>query len=240
MRLAEATWTDLDAPETDLTLLPVGSTEQHGPHAPLETDTLIATAVAEAGSEQFEGDVVVAPPVPYGVSEEHRAFRGTVWLAPETFRTAIREITTSLIAHGWRKVIFVNGHGGNTDALREVAADVSRHEDGYAAAFTWFQAVGDHSAEMGHGGPLETAMLRAHHPELVRENRLEAAKSGASDRWGEWTAGVNLAHDTDEFTGNGVVGDPTAGDAALGAELTELAAENLAELLRAVAARPLD
>ncbi len=240
MRLAEATWTDLDALETDLAILPVGSAEQHGPHAPLETDTLTAVAVAEAGEAAYNGPVAVAPPFTYGISEEHRAFSGTLWLSPDTFRAAVRDVATSLMAHGWRKVVFVNGHGGNIDALREVAADITRHEDGYATAFTWFQAVGEHTAEMGHAGPLETAMLRAHYPELVREDRVEAAKADASDRWGDWTSGVNLAVDTDEFTENGVVGDPTAGDAALGEELTELAAENLADLLDAVAARSLE
>ena len=240
MRLAEATWTDLDALETDLALLPVGSTEQHGPHGPLGTDTLTATAVAEAGRSAYDGTVVVAPPLPYGISAEHRAFRGTLWLDPDTFRATIRNVTTSLFDQGWPKVVYVNGHGGNVEALREVAADVSRHEAGFAVSFTWFLAVGEHTADMGHGGPLETAMLRAHHPDLVREDRIDAAKQGASERWGEWAGNVNLAHDTDEFTGNGVVGDPTAGDADFGEELTDLAAENLVAVLEAVEDRPTD
>ena len=240
MDLPDATWTDADAAGTDLALLPVGSTEQHGPHAPLSTDILIAEAVADAAAAAYDDEVVVAPPFPYGVSEEHRAFRGTLWLSPETFRSALRDVTTSLIHNGWRRVIYVNGHGGNIEALDEVAADVSRHEDGYAVAFTWFNAIGEHAAKMGHAGPLETAMLRAHYPGLVHEDRVEAARDGASGSWGDWTSGVNLAHDTDEFTDNGVVGDPSAGDAALGHELTDLAADGLAELLDAVADRSLD
>ena len=240
MDLPDATWIDADAAGTDLALLPVGSTEQHGPHAPLSTDTLIAEAVANAAAAAYDGEVVVAPPFPYGISEEHRAFTGTLWLAPDTFRSAIRDVTTSLVHNGWRRVIYVNGHGGNVEALDEVAADVSRHEDGYAAAFTWFNAIGEHADRMGHAGPLETAMLRAHHPDLVHEDRVEAARDGASGRWGDWTSGVNLAHDSHEFTDNGVVGDPTEGDAALGHELTRLAAEGLTELLDDVADRSLD
>ncbi len=240
MRLAEATTTDAAALDTELAVLPVGSTEQHGPHAPLATDTLNAVAIAEAGVEAYDGEVVQAPSLPYGISEEHRRFAGTCWLRPDTFRAAVRETVESLLSHGWPRVVIVNGHGGNTDALREVAAAVSRDRAATVAAFTWFEAVGEHTATMGHAGPLETAMLRRHHPELVREDRVETAAADAADRWGDWVSGVNLAHDTDEFTPNGVVGDPTTGDAALGAELTDLAADALAELLQAVAERSID
>jgi creatinine amidohydrolase len=83
-------------------------------------------------------------------------------------------------------------------------------------------------------------MLQAHHPDLVHGDRIDTAKDGASGRWGDWTSGVNLAHDTDEFTANGVVGDPSEGDAELGHELTQLATKGLTELLDAVSERPLD
>ncbi|MFC6729432.1 creatininase family protein, partial [Natronoarchaeum mannanilyticum] len=110
----------------------------------------------------------------------------------------------------------------------------------YAVPFTWFDAVGDHSADMGHGGPLETAVLRAVAPELVREDRIEEAREDASDGWGEWVSGVNLAFDSAEFTENGVVGDPGEGDAERGEELLELAADALAALLDAVAERDVE
>jgi creatinine amidohydrolase len=135
------------------------------------------------------------------------------------------------------RVVVVNGHGGNVPALGEVTARISRHDDAYAVPFTWFEAVGDHGSDMGHGGPLETALLRATHPELVREGRIDEAREGASSGWGDWTSGTNLAHDSAEFTENGVVGDPGAGDAELGEELLELAADALGRLLEAVADR---
>ncbi len=240
MRLTDATWTDAAAVETDLALLPVGSTEQHGPHAPLGTDALAAEAVADAGADAFDGEVVVAPTVPIGVAEEHRHFPGTMWVREDTFRAYVRDAARSLAAHGWDRIVLVNGHGGNVDALAEIAATVSRHDDAYAVAFTWFDAVGEHSREMGHGGPLETALMRHVSPDLVREDRIEEARTGASDRWGEWVSGVNLAHDSASFTDNGVVGDPSDGDADRGEELLALAADALADLLYAVADRDLD
>ena len=248
MHLAEATWTDVRDAAVDVAFVPVGSTEQHGPHAPLGTDTLDAVAVADAGAAAYErgdgadasaGDALVTPAIPVGVAEEHRAFDGTMWVSPDTFRAYVREGTASLTHHGIDRVVFVNGHGGNVEALAEVARRFSRDDahDGYAVAFTWFEAVGDHASDMGHAGPLETALLRATNPDLVREDRIDEARAGAADRWGEWVSGVNLAHDADEFTENGVVGDPGAGDAERGERLLELAGDALGELATAVVER---
>ena len=236
MHLSEVTWTDVDAVETSLVLVPVGSTEQHGPHAPLATDTLNAETVARAGADAFDGEVVVAPAIPVGVAEEHRAFPGTMWVSPDTFRAYVRECVESLASHGFDRVVLVNGHGGNVEALREVAARISREGDAYAVAFTWFDAV-DADVPMGHAGARETALLRVTHPDLVREDRIETAREGAASRWGEWVAGVNLAHDSAEFSENGVVGDPSVGDAELGKAMLGQAAEKLAELLAAAGKR---
>ncbi|KZN24685.1 creatininase [Haladaptatus sp. R4] len=237
MHLSDATWTDADGVDTDLALLPVGSTEQHGPHAPLGTDWLNAEAVANAGAEAYDGEVVVAPPIPVGVSEEHRQFTGTLWVSEDTFRQYVRETVASLAHHGWDRVVIVNGHGGNVAALREVAGTITRHDEAYAVPFTWFEAVGDHRSDMGHAGPLETAFLRHTRPELVHEDRIEEAREGASDGWGEWVSYTNLAFDSAEFTENGVVGDPEAGDEERGEELLELATRSLVKLLTAVESR---
>ena len=237
MNLTEATWPEVGDADTDLAVLPTGSTEQHGPHAPLGTDALHAASVAEAGVEAYDGEAVVAPTVSVGVSAEHRQFPGTLWVSPDTFRSYVREIVESLAHHGFDRVVLVNGHGGNVDALREVATRVTRAGDAYAVPFTWFDAVGKHTVDMGHGGSLETALLRHTFPDLVCEDRVEVAREGGSDRWGEWVSGVNLTFDSAEFSENGVVGDPTDGDADRGAELLELAATALARLLDVVATR---
>ncbi|UIP00713.1 creatininase family protein [Halobaculum sp. CBA1158] len=252
MKLSDATWTEVRDAAVDAALLPVGSTEQHGSHAPLGTDALAAEAVADAAAERWTeaagtgggareraGDLLVAPPVHVGVAEEHRAFDGTLWVSPDTFRAYVRETVESLAHHGIDRVVVVNGHGGNVEAVAELSRRVSRDgdTDAYAVSFTWFEAVGEHASRMGHAGPLETAMVRHLAPELVREDRVEAAREGASERWGEWVRGVNLAHDSDEFSPNGVVGDPTAGDADLGAELLAVASEALVEVTDAVVTR---
>jgi creatinine amidohydrolase len=236
MHLSDVTWTDADSVEakTDLALLPVGSTEQHGPHAPLGTDALIAKGIASAGADRYDGDVIVGPTIPVGIAEEHRQFTGTMWVTEETFRRYVRETIESLTYHGFERVVVVNGHGGNVDALRECCAEVSRQDAAYAAPFTWFKAV---SHQMGHGGPLETALVRHLYPELIHEDRIDDARDDAADHWGEWQSGTNLAYDSAEFTDNGVVGDPSVGDAALGAELLDEATAALVDLLEVVATR---
>ena len=235
MRLADATWTNVRDADADLAVLPVGSTEGHGPHAPLGTDSVTAEAVAEAGAAAYEREtgesVLVAPTVPVGISEEHRAFDGTLWVSPDTFRSYVRETVESLARGDVGAVVLVNGHGGNVDALREVAARLTRDGIARVAPFTWFEAVGDHSSDMGHAGPLETAFVRNERPELIREDRIDDARENGSERWGEWVSGVNLAVDSDEFTENGVVGDPNEGDADRGEELKTLAIEALVDLL---------
>ncbi|WP_226022266.1 creatininase family protein [Halomicrobium salinisoli] len=234
MELREATWTDAEAADTDLAVLPVGSTEQHGPHAPLGTDVETARAVAEAGVDAFGDEAVVAPPIPVGVAEEHRHFAGTLWVSEDTFRDYVRETVAALAHHGWDRVVVVNGHGGNVSPLREVCGRITRHDDAYAVPFTWFEAVD--APDMGHGGPVETSALLALGA-AVREDRLDEAADGAADGWGEWQSGVNLAYDSAEFSENGTVGDPRAASAERGAELLDEAAAALADLLERVGER---
>ena len=243
MQLAESTWTDVRDADADLAVLPVGSTEQHGPHAPLGVDFITAKTIAAEGAVRYDADeVVVAPTIPVGIAEEHRHFDGTLWVSADTFRAYVRETIGSLAFHGFDRVVVVNGHGGNVDALREVCGEVTRSDDAYAVPFTWFDAIAtdDLDVTMGHGGPLETALLRHLRPELLREENVETAADGAADGWGEWVCGTNLAYDSSEFTESGVVGDPRDGDAALGEELLERSVDALCAVLEAVANRRLD
>jgi creatinine amidohydrolase len=239
MDIFDATWTDADATETLLAVLPVGSTEQHGPHAPLGTDVITAEAVASAGVDRYDGTAVVAPAIPVGIAAEHRQFTGSLWVTEDTFRAYVSETVESLASHGWDRVVVVNGHGGNIDALRELCGTLTREETAYAVPFTWFNAV-DLAAlgtAMGHGGPAETSLVRHARPALVATDRLDAAAADAADGWGDWQSGTNLAYDSAEFTDNGVVGDPSESSAELGEQLLDAAADALAELLDTVESR---
>ncbi len=244
MHLSEVSWTDADAAGTDLAVLPVGSTEQHGPHAPLGTDALAAEAVARRGADRYDGEVVVAPAVPVGVAEEHRHFAGTLWVSEDTFRAYVRETAASLAGHGWDRIVVVNGHGGNVAPLREACARLTRDGTGYAVPFTWFDAVDmegvpalDDGVGMGHGGPLETSLVWSLDPELVDTDRFAAAAADGADGWGEWQSGANLAYDSAEFTDSGAVGDPGEGSEEAGEQLLAAAGAALSDLLDAVERR---
>ncbi len=227
MELARRSWQSVAEDPPDVGLIPVGSVEQHGPHAPLGTDLLIAEAIAYGGAESADCETVVCPSVPIGISAEHRHFAGSLWTTPDTFRSYISEIVMSLVKHDVESIVLVNGHGGNIDALEEVAMTLTRQGDCQVVSFTWFNSLTDPPHPMGHGGPLETAALLAIDPALVREERIEEAAAAASSRWGEWIAGTNIAVDVDTFTENGVVGDPSVATKQLGEALLEEAVQNL-------------
>jgi len=243
MDLSEVAWPTADAAATDLALLPVGSTEQHGPHAPLGTDHLAADAVATHGAEAHDDEVVVAPTIPVGVAEEHRQFPGTLWVSEDTFRDYVRETVESLASHGWNRIVVVNGHGGNVAPLRECCGRVTRDGTAYAVPFTWFDAVDPQAAGlpddagMGHGGPVETSLIRSLHPDLVHEEAFAQAREDGAQGWGEWVAGTNLAYDSAEFSESGAVGDPSLSDPDVGEALLDAAADALVEVLDAVADR---
>jgi mycofactocin system creatininase family protein len=118
MRLADLTWPTVTGA---VLAVPLGSTEQHGPHLPLSTDTDIATALA-FGLAARRSDVVVAPAVPYGASGEHAGFRGTVSIGREALELLVLELVRSA-TETFPHVLLVNGHGGNA---RTLAAAVAR------------------------------------------------------------------------------------------------------------------
>jgi len=231
MQLAELTW-EATPTDPDAVLLPVGSTEQHGPHAPLGTDTLTAADVARRAAERTDGELLIAPPVPVGVAAEHRRFRGSLWVSAATFQAYVGEVVEALVAHGWDRVVIINGHGGNVPALQILTAELTRALPARVVSFTWFDAVdAEYRREMGHGGPIETAAVQAIAPELIDESQLEAAAAGGADRWGRWAGRTNLAVDTDEFTTSGAVGDPRTATAASGTDVLEAAVDELLSVI---------
>ncbi|WP_167106014.1 mycofactocin biosynthesis peptidyl-dipeptidase MftE [Mycobacterium sp. DL592] len=147
-------------------LIPVGSTEQHGPHLPLDTDTRIATAVASAVADGLDreaapGEYLLAPAIAYGASGEHEGFPGTVSIGTEVLTSVLVEYGRS--ACGWAdRIVFVNGHGGNLEALRS-AVTLLRREGRDAAWSPCVAQDGD-----AHAGHTETSVLLHISPADVR------------------------------------------------------------------------
>ncbi|MBE3133364.1 MAG: creatininase family protein [Acidobacteria bacterium] len=124
--LPHMTWTEVEQAltRTDAVIIPVGSIEQHGKHLPLGTDTIAAVETAKLIAQK--ADVLVAPAVFAGLSLHHMGFPGTIALSPETFEAVVYETAQSLIKHGFRKILFYNGHGGNTVSVANVIQRINQ------------------------------------------------------------------------------------------------------------------
>ncbi|MGD0803771.1 MAG: creatininase family protein [Candidatus Bathyarchaeia archaeon] len=171
MKLAEVSWTEAQRirGDVDTVILPVGSTEQHGPHCPLGTDYITAEAVASAVGERT--NLPVLPVVPVGVSSNHRQFPGTLWAPPKIFREYIKAIIFSASSHGPKKFIVINGHGGNTASLREVAEELRSNEDIFVAIANAYPTNLD-----GHAGEDETSIMLHLRPELIKMEKAVDTK----------------------------------------------------------------
>jgi creatinine amidohydrolase len=161
-----------------LAVLPVGATEQHGPHLPLGTDFLIVEHLAHAAAQEARADfdVLVAPTFQTGSSHHHLPFGGTISLSTERYYGALRDMTETLIQSGFRRVFIVNGHGGNHELIQLVVRDLAlRHPCNLAAASYWDlarQSLAERAPDLrerlpGHAGVFETSLILALHPELV-------------------------------------------------------------------------
>lgn len=179
------------APDS-LVVLPIGATEQHGPHLPTGTDffTVDAVAVESALRASAEIPVIVAPALPFGSSHHHFVFGGTLSLSTETYYRVLRELIESLVKDGFRRIFVLNGHGGNHElaelAVRDVALEYNvRAAAGSYWAIAWdgLVAVDAHLGRRlpGHAGDFETSMMMAVRPDLPHGPRPHRDSPGDTD-----------------------------------------------------------
>jgi creatinine amidohydrolase len=184
-------------------VIPVGSTEQHGPHLPLDTDTRIATAVARAVAERLAadrgGDWLLASPIAYGASGEHEGFPGTVSIGVAALQLLLLEFGRS--ASGWApRLVFVNGHGGNVAALAGAVAQL--RSEGRDAGWCSCTSRGADA----HAGHTETSVLLHISPQDVRTDHWRPGNGSAlSELMPRLRSGGIAA-----VSEIGVLGDPTA------------------------------
>lgn len=227
MELRAATSPDVHG--AGLVLVPVGSIEQHGPHLPLDTDTVIATAVAGAAAARLstDGGVWVAPALTYGSSGEHQSFAGTMSIGTDVLRLTVVELVRSL--RTWTpRVLLVNGHGGNVTALTR-AVDQLRtegHDVDWVACAT--------EAVDLHAGRTETSLMLHLAPGSVRLDRAEA---GDTRPLGEILP-LMITGGVAAVSPNGVLGDPAGADAAEGRRLLESMADDVVAAARRTASVP--
>jgi creatinine amidohydrolase len=184
-RIGELAWErfrDLVPRDTDLVLVPVGTVEAHGA-MPLGTDTIIPEALAADLADRL--DALVAPAVAYGVTNSLLPYPGSTTVSSSTFRAYLFEAAAGLVDAGFRRVVLLNGHGGQSEEVAEVVARLWNERRAYAAAVEWWGLAAEASASIypgvvsGHAGVEETAMVLAIAPDTIDAERATAIRRAA-------------------------------------------------------------
>lgn len=241
--LGELTWRDVEdfLKTHNIAVVPVGSCEQHGPHLPLDTDAYDAFWLSLKAAEKAQC-ALVAPPIYYGVSLHHMDFPGTLTLTPQTLEQLAYEVCVCLIKHGFKKILFENGHGGNTPAL-EAAAQRLKAETNAFVAIDTVSLIPDFIEKFietpydAHAGEFETSTTLANREASVVKERiskpqltlpkLKYVKIGLKEAGPK----VSWAFRTREISNTGAIGDPTKASKEKGERAWKLAIERLADFL---------
>lgn len=215
-RLGDLTFTELEQRDTRSLVLvvPLGSTEQHGPHLPLSTDTDLAVALCDRLAAR-RTDVVVAPVVAYGASGEHAGFAGTLSIGTTVLTSVVVELVRSA-TETFDRVLLVSSHGGNAAAVTAAAQQlVSESRDVRVFAPTW-------SGDL-HAGHAETSMMLALDADRIRADRVAVGNTGGFEElWPQLRA-----HGVRSVSPSGVLGDPTTATAVAGVTLLDRLADEL-------------
>jgi creatinine amidohydrolase len=230
----------------DVAVLPLGATEPHNLHLPYGTDTFQVEVIADRAcsvAHEQGARVLLLPALPYGTETNQMKFPLAINLNPTTVARVIADLVESLEAHGIRRCVLLNGHGGND--LKWVLREMHRSTKVHIFLCNWYKVASDVYATIfkekdDHAGEMETSMGLAHFPELValekadsgqvRLSRFEAVNRG----WVEITRPWHL------LTTNSGAGNPEAATAAKGETLTRLIAERIGGFLKELATSPLD
>ncbi|MFO7965475.1 MAG: creatininase family protein [Desulfobacterales bacterium] len=248
-------WEELTWPEvrdhiqkTDVALLPVGAIEQHGPHLPVDTDAFdaryLARRVAAACSEPRP---LVLPLVPYGVSYHHDAFPGTLSISNETLYRVVYEIGMAAARNGIKKLIIINGHGGNAPALNQAAQTINRD----ARIFVCVDSGETSDTDIDelittpndvHAGEMETSTSLAVRPHLVKMAYARASIPRFSSRYLNFSSkrSVSWYGFTHKISDVGIMGNPWNASAEKGSKIWEIMIAHLVSLVEDVRPMTLD
>jgi creatinine amidohydrolase len=223
-------------------IVPVASTEQHGPHLPTQVDCLLVGEIARRAAVAAAPltATVVAPTVWTGLAEHHMSLGGTFTLDYATFHALLRGVCRSLTRHGFRRILLLNGHGGNVAALTVTANELAVELDAPVATATYwllaqaaFASILERQPNVRHACEAETSMMLALAPDLVDMRLAEQAVGPTGRELAEVTS-TDAAVRWRSFqvrTTHGVIGDPRAATAEKGERLLGAAAEAVARLI---------
>lgn len=204
--IATNTWSQIANRESTVLLLPLGSCEQHGPHLPLDTDTQIAQHLCAQAAQQ-DNRILIAPSLSITASGEHAGFPGTLSIGTDALTQVLIEIVRS--ADWCNGVVFVNGHGGNTDAVNSAVRTLKSEQRNVAA---WWPRIEHGDA---HAGASETSMMLVINPDQVN---MAKAEVGATQPLSQLETQLRSGG-VRAVSANGVLGDPTTATSQHGLSL---------------------
>ncbi len=246
MRFAELTAPEIGdlSREGTLVVAPVAAVEQHARHLPVGTDSILAGALAEALERALPDRVVLLPVLWLGASEHHLPFGGTLTATLPTYEQLLVELLTPPLREGFRRVLILNGHGGNIDPLRIALRrlDVAFPRAVLTGAAYWDLASAELAAPcngprktVGHACEIETALMLYLRPELVRLDRI----ADDPDTTPDGLRGLSWARDFARRTDHGAVGYPSFATAEAGRAMIEAATARLTSVAESILALPL-
>lgn len=229
-------------------LLPTGSCEQHGPHLEMRTDTVRAYEIARRLAIEFHPEALLCPSISLGYSEHHLGFPGTLSLRPSTLAAMVEDVLASLYQHGIRKFLIINGHGGNNPTIQSVASVFKNNKHVEVAITGITPMVTDlvreytENRQTGHACEVEVSQAMILAPDMVRLDRLEAAKM--KQNWltyasYEYATRIMMPYRFDEMTANGVLGDATQWSLEFGQAMVDAILQRVSIFLRELIDKPL-
>jgi creatinine amidohydrolase len=211
-------WKDIESTSNKTVLIPVGSLEQHGPHLPLGTDSIIAEELANKAGEIL--NIPVMPTIPIGFSEEHKDFPGTVYVSESRLKDYIEDVCRSLADTGFSNIIIVNGHGGNCNILEKLCKELSKQLKIRISTVENFQLISNENCQV-HADEMETSLILFLRPDLVRKDKIVDEFPRRFEQ--NFKGLLNWR----KYTTSGVVGYPTKGNSEKGRKYFDLMVKNL-------------
>jgi len=239
--LFKLTWPEVEEylKEKDIVLFPTGSTEQHGKHLAEDNDAFTALEISKRVAEKT--GVLVTPVMPFGYSPHHMGFPGSITLSLETLVAVYKEVCKSLMKHGFKKIVIMNAHGGNQNAISETLRQLKEDTGTTVYTLMVFPSSRGFGAKAvketietsgGHADELETSVVLYLGQRVLSEKAEKGVPPASlSDFRRKYTGEVSTARDFHEITVSGSLGDPTLASKEKGRKLVEAVVDEIAAFI---------
>ena len=248
MLFSDANYISLTQHTDKIVVLALGAIEQHGPHLAVSTDTDIVSAIALQAERRLTSDIILCHTLPFGSSHHHLSFGGTMSISPSTYTQMIVELVDSLLQSGFRRIVLLNGHGGNITPVKQALTILSNKYDvtlkPNIVLITYWELAkkifsGDppmESPALSHGCEYETSLMLHLFPEKVLPNKIKRSARPDSNGFIPWEddepyRGVVMVKQTEFISDNGCSGEPQLASAEKGKHLFNHAVESLVQFL---------